>query len=140
MSHRRGYSLLETLFAISLLGVFLLIASRVIVANFDTTRATLLADGNTSRFDRAVIALRADVVNSSSVEMPEPTLLRIHGPGNQTIEWRTDHNSLSRIASTDKRGWDVGQSLNLRLDGPVVLLSDGSDQVAMTSIHAGGGR
>jgi prepilin-type N-terminal cleavage/methylation domain-containing protein len=127
---RRGFSLIEVLLALSLLGVFLLIASRVIVANIHAQTANLTAEGNTARFDRAVIALRADVANSKSVEMPEPAVLRIHLADNQTIEWRADHHSLIRSAS-DNRTWDVGQSLNFKLDGAVVLLSDGTDEIAM---------
>jgi prepilin-type N-terminal cleavage/methylation domain-containing protein len=132
---RRGFSLIEVLLALSLLGVFLLIASRVIVANFHTQAANLAAEGNTARFDRAVIMLREDVANSKSVEMPEAAVLRIHLPDNQTVEWRADHHSLSRSAS-DNRTWDIVQSLKFKLDGAVVLLSDGTDEIAM----AGGAR
>lgn len=132
---RRGFSLTEMLLAISLLGVFMLIASRVIVANVRAQGSNLAAEANTARFDRAVIMLREDVAHSKSVEMPEPATLRIHLANNQTVDWYTDHQSLARKAS-DNRAWDIGQTLKFKLDGAVVLLSDGTDEIAL----AGGAR
>jgi prepilin-type N-terminal cleavage/methylation domain-containing protein len=127
-----GFTLVETLLAVSLLGVFSLLAFRLIGSNMHITEATLAADSNTARFDRAVSMLRADVAGSTSIDMPEPGTLRIKGSDGQPIEWKITGNTLSRTLGTHLRVSDVGQPLNLKLDGAVVLLSTSDlNQIAM---------
>ena len=141
MKLRRGITLIDMLLAIALLGVFMLLAFRLVRASVHTTEQTLRADDNAARFDRAIGTLRADVADSASIEMPQPALLRIHGPDSQTIEWRSDRHSLSRSTPSENRTWDVGQPVNLKMDGAVVLVSaSASDQIAMASVHSGGPR
>jgi prepilin-type N-terminal cleavage/methylation domain-containing protein len=138
MNPRRGFSLVEILLAISLLGVFMLIAFRLVVANTHIAAETLLADGNSAKFDGAIHALQADVFESSSIEMPGPNVLRIHGPGQRIVEWRDDQNSLSRSIGQDMRSWNIGRPINIKLDGAIVLVTaNPGDQIAMASIHPG---
>jgi prepilin-type N-terminal cleavage/methylation domain-containing protein len=139
--HTRGFTLVETLLAVSLLAVFSLLAFRLLGANMHITRTTFTSNWNTARFDRAVRMLRADVTGSVSVEMPTPGLLRIHEAGNCTIEWKCTANSLSRSTGTEARTWDLGQHLHLKLDGAVVLLSvNPLDEIAMASLPKGASR
>ena len=141
MIRRRGFTLVEVLLALSLLGVFSLVAYRLLGANMKVTEATLMADSNSARFDRAVAALRTDVFDSASLEMPSPGLLRVHGSDKQLVEWKIDHNTICRTQASARRAWDVGQPLDLKLDGAVVLLSvNGDDQLAMAARPKGGTR
>lgn len=141
MIRRRGFTLVEVLLALSLLGVFSLVAYRLLGANMKVTEATLMADSNSARFDRAVAALRTDVFDSASLEMPSPGLLRVHGSDKQIVEWKIDHNTICRTQASARRTWDVGQPLDLKLDGAVVLLSvNGDDQLAMAARPKGGTR
>lgn len=141
MIRRRGFSLIEILLTLSLLGVFSLLAFRLLGANMKVTEATLMADSNTARFDRAVAALRADVFDSASLEMPSPRLLRIHGSDKQIVDWEIDGNTIRRTRAAARRAWDVGQALDLKLDAAVVLLSiNGNDQLAMAARPKGGMR
>jgi prepilin-type N-terminal cleavage/methylation domain-containing protein len=141
MNRRRGFSLIETLLAISLLGVFMLIAFRLVVANTHIAAATMVADGNSAKFEGAINTLRADVTGSCSIEMPFSTVLNIHGPGQQTVEWRSDQNFLSRSNGKDTRSWNIGRPINLKLDGAIVLITaNPGDHIAMASIHPGGTR
>jgi prepilin-type N-terminal cleavage/methylation domain-containing protein len=138
MTHRRGFTLIEILLSVSLLGVFSLLAFRLIGANMDIARATRTANWNTARFDSAVRMLREDVSDSGSIETPRPELLRIRSPGNPPIEWEITGNSLSRSIGPDHRRWDVGQPLHLKVDGAVVLLSvSASDEIAMAPLPRG---
>ena len=134
MKPQRGFTLTEMLLAIALLGVFLILAARLITTNFDITTATLTADSNSARFDQATSMLRGDMSESVAVEMPQPQLLRIHSAGNHVVEWQTGPNTLMRTEAKVNRTWHVGHSLNLQLDGAVVLLSANPvDQIAMAS-------
>jgi prepilin-type N-terminal cleavage/methylation domain-containing protein len=141
MIRRRGLSLVELILALSLLGVFSLLACRLLIGNLHVATDTVTADGNSLRFYGAIHALRADVFQSTSLEMPGPNLLRIHGPGNRIIDWQNDGDELSRSTASEKKDWIIGQPVNVNLDGSVVLVSaNPNDQMAMASIHPGGGR
>jgi len=141
MIHRRGFTLVEILLAVSLLGVFTLLASRLLGANMRITQGTLTADSNTARFDRAIRMLRTDVAASDSIESSAPGVVRIRNSANQTVEWKTAGNSVSRSIGTETREWEVGQPLHLKLDGAVVLLSvSPADEIAMASFPKGAPR
>ena len=133
---QRGFTLVEVLITLSLMGVFGVVAYQVIGANFTFTVATQAANDNAARFDIALRMLREDVFNSSTVEMPRADVLRVHGPGKQLAEWHCEHGVLSRKLGTENRGWDVGHPVNLKLDGVVVLLTtDSAEPIAIAPLH-----
>jgi type II secretory pathway pseudopilin PulG len=138
MKRLRGFSLVDTLFAVSLLGVFTLLAARLLFANSGIVRATLDSDSNTARFDRAVAQLRADVQSSASIEMPQPGDLQIHEPGEKIVEWHAAARTLTRRSGDQLRSWDIGQPLALKLDGAVALLSiTPTDEIALAATPKG---
>jgi prepilin-type N-terminal cleavage/methylation domain-containing protein len=137
----RGFTLIEILLAVCLLGVFSLIAFRLIGANMHVTEATLAADANTARFDHAVRMLREDVAGSVSIEMPGQGSLQITASDGRSIEWKITGNSLSRTSGAELRIADLGQPLKLKLDGDVVVLSlSDVDQIAMAPSPRGAAR
>jgi type II secretory pathway component PulJ len=141
MNHRRGFALVDMLLAISLMGVFSLLAYRLVNGNIHIAAQTALADSNALRFYGAVRVLREDVFQSTALEMPEANLLRIHGPGNTLIDWREDHDGLIRSRGRDKNDWKMDQPVNLKLDGSIVLIwANPNDQIALASNHFGASR
>jgi prepilin-type N-terminal cleavage/methylation domain-containing protein len=133
---RRGLTLVELLIALSLLGVFALLVFRLLGANFRLSSATQTASGNSARFDDATGQLRADVSDSSSMEMTTANVLQIQRPGKPVVEWQCNRNVLSRKMTNEHRQWDVGSAVKLKLDGAVVLLgANSAEPIAMASIH-----
>jgi type II secretory pathway component PulJ len=138
MRRRQAFSLVDTLLAVSLLGTFSLLAFRLVDANFHLVQATLAADSNTARFDRALQQLRTDVEASSALQMPQSGLLRIRLAGNQTVDWQSESSTLTRRGNGEVRSWTVGQPIELKLDGAVALLAISPiDKIAMAA-HSGG--
>jgi prepilin-type N-terminal cleavage/methylation domain-containing protein len=131
-----GFSLIELLIALSLMAVVALLSFRLLGANFHLTAAARTANDNAASFDDAVRQLRAEVSASSSLEMPEPNVLRIATTGNPSTEWRSDRGILSRKIPGADRRWNVGHPISLKLDGAVLLLSaDSAEPTAMASMH-----
>jgi prepilin-type N-terminal cleavage/methylation domain-containing protein len=134
-SCRCGFTLVEVLIVLSLMGVFTTLAYRLLVANLRLTASVMDANNNSARLDDAVRLLRADVADSTSVEMPAAGVLRVHVAG-EVVEWRSDHDVLTRKTAPRERRWNVGTAVNLKMDGAVVLLVSGTAQpVAMASMH-----
>jgi prepilin-type N-terminal cleavage/methylation domain-containing protein len=137
MNHRRGFTLVEILLAISLLGAFMLIASRVLEENFHVDSDLAMAQNTSARFDHAVRAMRDDVLHSVSIELSGAHMIRLKSSEQQTIEWTADHDSLSRKATGQTSTWHVGQPMSITLDQAVVLLCiTPSNQIAMASAQS----
>jgi type II secretory pathway component PulJ len=132
MKKRPGYTLIDMLLAIALLGGFMLMAFRLVRATVHITAATLNADDNTARFDNAIHMLRDDVAASTHIEMPATHQLQIRRTSGPPVQWKIEQNSLSRTTNTEHRTWDVGQPIDLKMDGSILLiLPSPLDQIAI---------
>ncbi len=84
MRHRRGFTLFELLFAVSLLALLAVVVRPVLrwtVRSMSAPPATAL------RLDAAVDDLRHDVWAATAVTAPSPHELSLVGPGARTVTW-----------------------------------------------------
>lgn len=138
MKRRQGYTLVDMLLAVMLLGTFLLLSARLLYANSHLIEATFTAESDTARFDRAIMQLREDVHHSTALEMPQPSLLRIHLADKSIVEWTAQAGTLARGSNGSSRFWNIDHTLQLNLDGAIVLLSvSPTDQIALAAMPAG---
>jgi prepilin-type N-terminal cleavage/methylation domain-containing protein len=120
--NRRAFALLELLFVLALLGVFALMATRLFYASVAVMRTAALSTESAMRFDSAMAAMRHDVFLSDSIQMLNPDSLEVHRPGGAVIQWETTGNELDRTADNTHHHWDVGQKIELRLQGNILLV------------------
>ncbi|MHC4996555.1 MAG: PulJ/GspJ family protein [Planctomycetota bacterium] len=98
-THPRGFSLLEVLIAIGLLGVTGLMISRLAVTSLDLI-AESKRDAETQRaYHRAVDRLRADVWDADSFSVPNPDTLLINLPDDRSALWLMKDHELERAES-----------------------------------------
>lgn len=134
---RRGFSLLELLFALSLLGTFALISTRLFTASFKVMWQTSQASEIPMRFDAAISTLRSDVAAAASIDVPDTHSLILHDAAGKTIQWHCDNqHDISRHDAVAQRSWDVGQTIEFQRDGAIVLIhpQDSSD-IAMARVE-----
>jgi prepilin-type N-terminal cleavage/methylation domain-containing protein len=122
----RGFSLVEVLITVSLLGVFMLLAYRLLGATFEFQVATREANNHTARLDDAIRRLRDDVITSKSIVSPNDSAVNIVGP--QSIEWRFNQGRLTRKFADHVNSWELNQPVHFKLDGSVLLVAVDSDQ------------
>ncbi len=136
----RGFSLVEILLAITLFGVFGVIAMRLLRTNFQVAQSTIDAENTSARFDTAVAVLQADLAGASSCELTPTGAIRIHRPGNQTLIWQANWQSLIRMERARSDSWNLGKRLQLKLDGSILLLSSSDDPANPIAFAPGGTR
>ena len=134
---RRGYTLMEVLCTLSLLGTFALIATRLFTSSFKVMWQTSQASEIPMRFDAAISTLRSDLASAASVDIPDAHSLIVHDTAGKTIQWQSDgRHEISRHDTNAQRNWDVGQSIEFHREGAIVLIhpQDSADGVADLSL------
>jgi prepilin-type N-terminal cleavage/methylation domain-containing protein len=120
---RRGYTLLELLCTLSLLGTFALIATRLFTSTFKVMWQTSQSSEVPMRFDAAISTLRSDLASAASVDVPDAHSMIVHDTAGKTIRWQCDgRHEISRHDSATQRNWDVGQSIEFHRVGAIVLI------------------
>ena len=97
-----GYSLLEMLAALSLIGVFAIFAGRLMLQSQAIQRDAAAVEWAVSRTDFALRQLRADVWEASSLLLGDETTLSIIHAHGQSIRWSFTPDASSRWP---QRGW-----------------------------------
>lgn len=134
---RRGFSLLELLFALSLLGTFALIATRLFTSSFKVMWQTSQASEIPMRFDAAISTLRSDVESAASIDAPDAHSLVVHDTAGKTIRWQCDgQHEMSRQDRIAQRTWDIGQTIEFQREGAIVLVHpQESADIAMARVE-----
>lgn len=124
MTRRRGFTLLELMFAIGLIAFLSLVGVRLLRATLRTWHDSAAAQAEQSRFDHAIGLLRRDVWVASSIEAPKPGTAILQTPGGR-IEWDADPNGdlLRRNANpSDALRWEAFVPVTFTArDGDLIL-------------------
>lgn len=149
--HRRsnGWSLIELFAIIAILGVVLLVASKVLMTSMAIYRTSHDQLTALNGWNHAVATLRDDVWNASILQLDNnDSELLIRQPNGRSITWRilrSESCSLSRTVTVNndviaEQTWqELGHDVAFELDRPVlVLLADRlgvprADRYAMVS-------
>jgi prepilin-type N-terminal cleavage/methylation domain-containing protein len=126
----RGYTLIELLLTLSLLGVFSLIATHLFGSSFQVMSQSAQVTEFPMRFDAAVNSLRSDIAEAISIDLPNPRSLIAKNSAGETIQWEIDGNHhLLRQDNSTSRSWDVGEAIEFRREGDLLLIhpSDSHD-------------
>jgi prepilin-type N-terminal cleavage/methylation domain-containing protein len=119
--HRNGYSLLEVMFVIGVLGFVALVATQIFVNVNQTTLKTVQRQTAQMRFDQAVRRLRVDVWNAAKCTLQNPQQLQIFA-GNKSVNW-TVGSTINRQADSEVNTWDELQSnFHFEAKGDVVTI------------------
>jgi competence protein ComGC len=123
--HHRAFLLVEMMFALALLVVFALIATRMVRLAMEIPRRVAARDTSAQRLDSAIRALRRDVWSASSIECPDDRTLKI-GNGS-AVTWKVGSDgAITRASSADKGGparWMIDGAARFKADGPTFTLS-----------------
>jgi len=113
--HPLGYSLIEMLVVIALLGVFLLIASRLYVATVQTQKQAVTLEHRVHQLRDLTDHLEHDVWSADQVEV-QPSGIRVTPGEGQPVRWSvrpTQDNGtdaawrVERVQGGATRGWDL---------------------------------
>jgi hypothetical protein len=138
MKKRAAFSIWEMLFVLAMVGVLFVLASQA----FTTTMRVLNQAGPSTeppmRFDAAIAQLRADVLASAAIEMPERNKLVIHQANQGVVIWQAEKSELTRSDSGPVRVWQVGRPIEISTSGAMVLVQpansvDPGEQIALSS-------
>jgi prepilin-type N-terminal cleavage/methylation domain-containing protein len=119
---RSGFTVTELLFVLLLLGVFALMGTRLFYASVGVMQGAAKITESAMRFDSAMAAMQHDVFLSDSTEMLSPNSLTVHQPGGPAIQWQTAGAEIQRTAGDTHQQWNVGQKIDIRLQGQIVLI------------------
>ena len=119
---RSGYMILEMMCVLGLLSVFALISSHLFQSTVTVWHGAAAAGDSAMRFDSAVDVMREDVFLSDSTEMPDSNSLVIHRADGGVIRWQAGGSDIRRISGDAQRNWNVGQKIQLRQQGKIVLV------------------
>ena len=98
---RRGFTLVEIVFTLSLTTVAMTLASKLIVSVLHSEAQITTSERDASVSDRAIHRLRVDLENSSSVRLNAGTLA-LDG-----TRWNSDGDALTRTAGTQREQFDL---------------------------------
>lgn len=119
---RSGYMMLELMCVLGLLGVFALISSRLFQSTVTVWHGAAAAGDSAMRFDSAMSVMREDIFLSDSTEMSSSNSLVVHRADSGVIRWQANGSEIQRTSSDAQRSWNVGQKINLRQHGKIVLV------------------
>jgi len=140
--HITGYTLIHMVMALSLLGVFVLISSRLFVGTLETTQQAQRQHRRVFLSERVAHQLRRDAWRAQSIAAAAPTKVTLQTP-RQRITWQTlEDKALRRTVVThgtsrkDKQRFDLKADLRFESDGPLLRVRSSDQTVSMLSQSA----
>ena len=147
LQHARGFSLLDMLVVIALLGVFAMIANGLFMGTFRVVGESKETMKQMSRFDEAVRLLNEDVQSAASITVEHPGRVVLVITGINQVVWEkvTNENEDKQEAflvrthhydySVDKsRLMNVPDELAFEEDTNGLKVINGKDTMNMTSL------
>jgi prepilin-type N-terminal cleavage/methylation domain-containing protein len=125
----RGFMLVELMVVISLLAVFALVATKVLVLSINVPHEVGKKRDAIVRFDSVVTRLRDDVWTASAIQSPDPRTLEIHSNTGPAITWKIEENGIRRMTPDSPAGqhWSLTEKLQFTAEGPAVTLTVNDD-------------
>ncbi len=144
---QRAFSLIELVILLALLGVFMLVGSRLFAHSMGLSRDAAAHERTVARVDHLLRELRRDVWSARSIDIDEDQTVRLEQPGDGSVRWsvqttddgatvqRNDERAITIPAPLTFEAVDGGDALRVTIGRqPAVLVSQ---QRLMTE---GGGR
>ncbi len=139
-SRRRGFTLMELLCVIILLGTFGLIAGRLFYATFHLYDQTADAQNQTAVIDASLTTLRADTWSAKRIEVADPHTARLTMPDNRVITWTIQTNDLLRQDANETDRLSAPPGATFATDGIALTLhvknaasASGDDEMQLPS-------
>jgi type II secretory pathway pseudopilin PulG len=109
----RGFTMVEMLFLLIMLGVFALAASKLFYVNITAARKTAEAQNAIASFEAGLSAMRADVWNAREIAEPGSNVIEVTTP-KLTVMWTIEGDQLVRQEDTgDVRKWTAPPGLTI---------------------------
>jgi len=127
---RRGYLLVEMLILLVVLGIFALIAGKLMVTSIKAMTLTRHREETARRFDLAISRLRADVGSATLIESDAESATLRH-PDGRTIVWRVEPEADDGSGAPNPFGPTI--RLTRSIEGKVARSSDAEPATAPAS-------
>lgn len=129
---RTGYSLIEMVVVIMLLGVFMVMASRLFMQCFSINNEAIRAGDAIVQTERIVHLLRADVWGASSLQCDDRDEVMIEMSDGSTVRWALgvttdDDQTQTELTRTVNQDGHVETGNPMPLDAPLAFHTDGHD-------------
>ena len=122
LRRRRGFTLMELLFAIVLMATFGLLVAQLFHATFMLNYTTANAQNAAASFNSGEIRLRGDVWSAQKVAVNDPRTAAITSSDGGTITWTIQNNQISRRSGADTDTWTAPPGATFKLAGSTLLL------------------
>jgi prepilin-type N-terminal cleavage/methylation domain-containing protein len=121
----RGFMLIEIMVAISLLAVFALIATKLLVLGIKVPHEVGEQRDAIVRFDSVVTRLRDDVWQARSIKSPDEKTLEIQTDSSGAVTWRIEAGAVLRTGADAKQTqrWELKEKLGFSGDGAGMVLN-----------------
>jgi len=119
---RRGFSLIELLCTIILLGAFAIIAGRLFNSTFHLYYDTAEAQNQTASIDGALTWLRADVWSAKRIDVSDPHKATMTMPDNRVIIWTIHADDLLRNEGDTNEKMHAPPKATFATDGVALTL------------------
>lgn len=136
----RGFMLIEMMLVLSLLAIFALAATRLMVLCIRVPKQVGQKRDQIVRFDLAMGRLRQDIWRASALRCIDVHTLQIQSPGDPDVTWEARNGQISRSAgnSSIKEQWSLGADVSFvsRSAGAEVDIREPTgalDQINMSS-------
>jgi len=112
-SHR-GFMLIEMMIVLSLLAIFAVAATRLMVLCIRVPNQVGQKRDQIVRFDLAMGRLRQDIWRANSLRCIDAHTLQIQSPGDADVTWKAHDGQISRSAahSSTKEQWNLGADVS----------------------------
>jgi|GEM_PF-4308289 len=136
----RGFMLIEMMIVLSLLAIFAVAATRLMVLCIRVPKQVGQKRDQIVRFDLAMGRLRQDIWRASTLRCIDAHTLQIQSPGDPEVTWEAYDGQISRSAahSSTKEQWNLGADVSFvsRSAGVEVDIQEPTgvlDQIDMSS-------
>ena len=111
------------MFVLGLLAVVALVGTQIFLFTMRTSAQLSRQHQAQAQFDQAAAQLRRDVWSASSLELPEPQVLKVKLADGQEVTWHAG-TVLDRRVNSQLRGWDaLDADITFEVRGPTVTIA-----------------
>ena len=135
---RRGFTLVEMLFYLGLIGLFMSAATQLFHISFKTIRATELAQTQAARIDHLLAALRRDAWDARKVQSSDRDLSLELGPDRSVVWTLSSDGGMIRIGRrggqpAEEREWKNLPAMKFEKSASGIVLIVAGERVELAS-------